>query len=194
MWEKFSHWLSDAENFRLIISGFILPVVIGILAFLASNSITAWRTRKRQSLLGAAVCFSLIEEVKNGINIMEAVQNALVNTPGSSTGNLPRKSWGGMDTISDDVLERLLCIAEKKQSTRGFPIKEIRIHLKNYFDHMCPNFDNVTNAMHAGGSWQPHAQHLLVTGKYLEAAKGVLAMLEEAQKHLDNNYRKIMPR
>ncbi len=185
-------WFQDAENVRVIISNFVLPITVGILAFIASNSISTWRTRKKQSLLGTAICASLIEEIKNGINIMKAVQTAM-NGQSQIAGSLPRKSWNGMNTISDDILERLLCISEKKDN-RGFPIKEIRIHLKNYFDHMCPNFDNIINAINSGGNWQQQAQIYLVQGKYIEAAEKVLFMLEDAQSFLDNNRKSKFPK
>jgi len=195
MWNVIVSWFDDSANTRVIISNFVLPVCVGILAFLASNSIGVWRTRKRQSLLGAAVCSSLIEELNIGIGIMKDVQ-AVMDNSGQATGSLhlPRKSWSGMNTISDDVLERLLCIVEKKPTNRGFPIKEIKIHLKNYFEHMCSNFDSVTVTMCNGGNWQQQAQVYLVQSKYLEAAEKVLAMLEDAQEYLEENCKKLMPR
>lgn len=187
-----SQWISNAENQRLIIGNLILPVVIGVLAFLASHSVSSWRDRKRQSLLGAAVCDSLIEEIKNGIGLMSQTQLALNGTQ-APTGKLPRRSWDGMQTISDEVLERLLCLSQDRQN-RGFPIREIRIHLKNYFDHMIPNWDQVADAAIQGQPWQNIAQQYLTQGKYLEAAQGVLEMTEDARKLLDQNSTKWFPK
>lgn len=192
MWDFMVHWFSNQENVKMVISNLIFPIIIGVLAFIAANSVNAWRTRRRQSLLGSAVCASLIEELRHGIAIMETVQTSM-NTQQQAMGILPRKSWSGMNTISDEILERLLCLTAGKNN-RGFPIKEIRIHLKNYFDHMCPNFDNVTSAMGSGAQWQTQAQFYLVQGKYIEAAKGVLAMLEDAERFLENNAKAIMPK
>ena len=190
--DYFSQWISDPENQRLIIGNLILPVVIGVLAFLASHSVSSWRDRKRQSLLGTAVCDSLIEEIKNGIALMSQTQQALNGTQ-LPTGKLPRRSWAGMQTISDQVLERLLCLSQGRQN-RGFPIREIRVHLKNYFDHMISNWDQVTDAATQGLRWQDIAQHYLTQGRYLEAAHRVLEMTEDARKLLDQNSTKWFPK
>ena len=40
-----------------------------------------------------------------------------------------------MTTISDDILLRILEVSPGV-SPNGFPLNEIRIHCKNYFDHM----------------------------------------------------------
>ncbi len=188
----FYQWISDAENQRLIIGNLILPVVVGVLAFIASHSVSSWRDRKRQSLLGTAVCDSLIEEIRNGIALLRQTQQALTGNQ-VPVGKLPRRSWNGMLTISDQVLERLLCLSQGRKN-RGFPIREIRIHLKNYFDHMIPNWDQVTDAVIQGSKWQDIAQQYLTHGKYLEAAQGVLEMTEDARNLLDQNSKKWFPK
>jgi len=187
-----SQWFSDPENQRLIVGNLIMPVFIGVLAFLASDSVSSWRDRKRQSLFGVAVCESLIEEMKNGIALMTQTRQSLNGTQ-VPTWKLPRQSWDGMKTISDHVLERLLCLSQGRQN-RGFPIREIRIHLKNYFDHMIPNWDQVTDAAIKGVSWQSIAQKYLNEGNYLEAAQKVLDMTDDARKLLDQNSRRWLPK
>jgi hypothetical protein len=119
MW--FLHWIRDTENQRLIIGSLILPIAIGILAFTASNLIVSWRERRRKSLLGAALCDSLIEEIQHGIKILEETKQMLEGGESKIIARLPRGSWSGMQTISDDVLERLLCLSRGKNN-RGFPI------------------------------------------------------------------------
>lgn len=99
-----------------------------------------------------------------------------------------------MNTISDEILIRLLCLSEGKP-VQGFPVREIRIHLKNYFDHMCPNFDNVTNAVSSGGGWQHQAGlYLGGGGDYLHSADNVKDMLEQARMLLANNEKKWFPK
>ena len=181
-------WIADTENQKMLISDLVLPVIVGILAFVASNSVSVWRTRRRQSMLGVAVCDALIEELKNGINMMSATQQTLAGGQ-LSNGQLPRRSWNGMQTISDETLERLLCLSRGKQN-RGFPIREIRIHLKNYFDHMIPNWDQATSNQHS----QNAVQQLLNQGRYIQAAQGVLEMTEDARALLESNSFKWFPK
>ena len=188
----FFQWIKDAENQRLIISNLILPIAIGILAFIASSLLTSWRERRRKSLLGAALCESLIEEIGHGIKIMGGTKQMLEGGEYKIIGKLPRGSWSGMQTISDDVLERLLCLSKGKNN-RGFPIREIRIHLKNYFEHIAVNWDQVAESMKEGLNWQKSAHFFLDKGDYLKAAKGVLEMTEDARIMLHNNSKKWIP-
>lgn len=182
----------DPELVKSVLSDFVFPIIVGILAFVASNIVSSRQTRKRHSLLGAAVIDSLIEEITNGIAILEYIK-AMMSGSGRTIGNMPRKSWSGMLTISDDILERILCVSEGK-TTDGFPAKEVRIHLKNYFDHMCPNIDSVISSMQSGGQWQPIAQLYLGSGDYIAAANGVLAMLKCIKRLLEANYRSWFPK
>lgn len=177
--------LSDLNIKKALFSDFLLPVSVGVLAFLASNSINTWRMRKRQSLLGSVVVDVLIEEVSNGIAIMESVQR-MMNGQRQMIGDLPRKSWSGMNTINDDILERIICTSRGKK-TDGFPPREVRKHLKNYFEHMCQNFDSVTMAIRSGANWQQSAQLYMVNGRYIEAANKVCAMLQSIKQLLDKN-------
>lgn len=189
----FLQWIKDAENQRLIISNIILPIAIGILAFMASSLIISWRERRRKSLLGAGLCDSLIEELQHGIEIMERTKKVVKGGKPKFIERLPRGSWSGMQTISDDVLERLLCLSKGKNN-RGFPIREIRIHLKNYFEHIVVNWDQVADAMKEGSNWQERAHLFLEKDAYLRATKGVLEMTEDARKMLDKNSKKWMPK
>lgn len=106
---------------------------------------------------------------------------------------LPRGSWSGMQTISDDVLERLLCLSKGKNN-RGFPIREIRIHLKNYFEHIAVNWDQMADALKDGSNWRERAHLFLEKSDYLRATKGVLEMTEDARKMLHNNSKKWIPK
>jgi hypothetical protein len=181
-------WIADPEIQKLLIGELIMPIFIGILAFLATNSVSVWRTRRRQSLLGVAVCDAFIEELSNGVQLLTAAQMDLDKNK-LPYGRLPRRSWNGMQTISDEILERLLCLSAGRQN-QGFPIRDIRIHLKNYFDHMIPNFDQAT----LSNQWQNEVRHLLEHGGYLDAAKGVLKMTEEARTLLKVNSSKWFPK
>jgi hypothetical protein len=139
-------------------------------------------------MLGAAVCDSLIEELRNGVKMLSDTQKA-VAVGQLPTGQLPRRSWNGMQTISDDILERLLCLT-KGRANRGFPIQEIRIHLKNYFDHMIPNWDQATSSP----QWQSAVQQFLGQCGYVKAAEGVLQMTEDARSLLESNSTRWFPK
>lgn len=164
----------------------VAPAVAGVLGFLFADRLTMWRDRRRKSLLGAAVCGEIMEELQTGVRIMEAFLGVI--EPGASP---PRKTWSGMSTLSDEVLERLVQLS-KTRCYNGFPISEIRTHLKNYFDHICPNFDavvvNVTGGKQLTETGRMSAIHGLV-----EPAKGVLVMIERAKKVLENNSSKWFP-
>ncbi len=189
MFTCITSWLSDHEN--QIIGGFfgklILPLAVGVLGFWASSVFTSMRDRKRQSLLGAAVCAQFVEELNNGINLMNSVLNRQ-----NPIGQLPRKSWNGMSTISDDVLERILCLSEKRH-TPGFPISEIRIHLKNYFDHICPNFDPFIEKTAQGQQLDQQTKDSLIK-EYVQPAEGVLAMVQDARSRLEANAKARFPK
>jgi hypothetical protein len=170
-------WLSDHTEW-------VRPIILGILAFIASNAWATWGTRKRQSRLGAAVCAALIEELQNGIKLMEAV--LISQAPYSQ---LPQKSWNGMTTISDEVLDRLLSLSEGKPNP-GFPIDDIRIHLKNYFDHICINF----SIQFPPGKPLSQQEKDSLQKEYISPAASVLAMVEEARNRLKRNAKSLIPK
>jgi hypothetical protein len=185
---------NNQEIIKIIFTNFLFPIVLGILAFIASNTVNTWRSRRRQSLLGSVILQSFIEEVENGVGIMESVQAMLNNQPPKTIGALPRASWSGIQSVSDELLERIICTTKEKTFS-GFPPKEIRIHLKNYFEHMCKNFDSVTNAIALGTNWQDEARSYIdERGNYIDAAKGVLQMLKDAQQLLENNSKTLWPK
>jgi hypothetical protein len=184
---------TNQELIKIIFTNFLLPIVLGILAFIASNTVNTWRSRRRQSLLGSVILQSFVEEVAYGVGIMKSVQAMLNNQKPKTMGPLPRASWSGMQSISDDLLERLICTSKNKTFS-SFTPKEIRIHLKNYFEHMCPNFDSVIKAFTQGSNWQEVAQSYIERGKYIEAAEGVLQMLKDAQQLLESNSKTLWPK
>lgn len=153
---------------------FIFPVLVALITFYATFWLKEWRDRKRFSLLGKAICESLLEEVKNGVALMKARKNDQ-----KIRGVPPRGAWDGMKSIPDTVLERILMMKERSGYS-AFPVSEIRIHTKNYFDHIIPNF-----ALSAGS---PSG-----IDKLIEGAEGVQAMLEEAIWLLDKNSKSMTP-
>lgn len=62
------------------------------------------------SRLGIAVIDSLLEEVRNGVEILTAISNNEAFTKRM----LPRKSWYGMPTISDEILLRIIEVSKNR--------------------------------------------------------------------------------
>ena len=170
------------------------PFIVALACYILFDRLGDWKQRRRISKLGAAVIESLIEEVRNGLGILNNTFNLLAAQPANALiPSLPRKSWSGMSTIPDDVLLRIIESAEGEKQ-EGFPCREARIHCKNYFEFICGSFDHVSQAQATGGNWIPVAQNLLMNGKYIEATQGVLDMLENTKRLLDQNAKRIIPK
>jgi hypothetical protein len=173
--------------FAILLTNVVTPLAVGVLGFLGTSTWTTWRDRRRQSLLGAVVCDTILEELETGIKLLRNVLEGK-----TSECLLPWKSWYGMNTISDDTLERLLCLS-KVSSTRGFPIRNIRTHLKNYFDHICPNVDRILEEIVAGRKRRVEVVDLM-REEYFKPAEGVRVMVLEARKLLDSNATRWFPK
>lgn len=168
-----------------LLSKLVFPLLVGITTYLLFRKLDEWKKRKSQSKLGAVVLSALIEEVQTGIGIMSTSQIATTAT----SSPLPIKSWTGMSTISDDTLLRILEISDNVPA-KGFPLCEIRTHCKNYFDHMSSNWTNaITNA-----NWRDATHSIIIKGKYIEAATGVLEMLKQGRDLLTANSKKYFPK
>jgi hypothetical protein len=169
-----------------LIEKFIFPFLVAVTSYILLNRLTVWRERRDKSRLGVAILDALIEEVSNGVRIMEETPN-LQNQP---TTLLPRKSWNGMTTIPDDILLILLRVSNNVPP-KGFVIRDIRIHCKNYFDHMTNTWDNsVTNNQ----NWQANSLSLINNSKFVEAGNKVLLMLQQAKELLEKNSKKKIPK
>ena len=94
-----------------------------------------------------------------------------------------------MATINDDILLRIIEVSKDKIVGIYHP-KDIRIHCKNYFDHItCSWNDNLSAPFNT-----LFAQNLIQKGGYLTAAKDVLIMLEQTQMLLLKNSKETFPR
>ena len=104
-----------------------------------------------------------------------------------------------MSTISDEVLIRII---EKSanQSFVGWHPRSCRIHCKNFFENMCPNYEHVVNQSanlaQQGQDWRPPLRALLAQdgGDYIGAARGVYQLLEHAKELLEENSGKLFPK
>jgi hypothetical protein len=166
----------------------IAPFVVAAVTYFLFGKVDELRKRKNYSKLGVAILDTLIEEVKLGRDIIRNTldpNNRVVPNP------LPRKSWNGINTITDDVLLRIFEVSKKSKDV-GFPAKEVRSHTKNYFDHMVPNWDLVINEAVQGKDFKAYASARFST--YDKAATGVLEMLDHIKTLLENNSKRIWPK
>lgn len=166
----------------------IAPIVVAAIAFFLFGKIDELRKRKSYSKLGAAILNTLIEEVQNGRN---SIRDTLDPEKNDMPKPLPRKSWNGINTVPDEVLLRILEVSKKKKDV-GFPSNEIRIHTKNYFDHMITNWDLVVLNALPGKDFKAFAKQHYST--YDEAATGVLNMLVNIKQLLEENAKKWFPK
>ena len=176
---EYSFW------FKEVFEKAIIPFLVGALSFILFRGLDEKKKRRTYSTLGVIIIDSLIEEVNTGLNSIRQTINIKVPfTP----HNLPIKSWIGINTLSDDVLLRIISVSKNVRPVGIFHPKDIRKHTKNYFDHMCASWNN---AVQAKFTQQNFASSFEV---FPEAAKGVKDMLEQTKQLLENNSKKWFPK
>ena len=191
-----------SEVIKTGLASVVLPMIVAVLTFLASDRLTDGKKRQEQSKLGVAVLQTLEEEIVTGIETMKQALAAsrdmgALLPPGSL---MPNKTWSGMQTISDDVFMRLIEVSEGVTS-QGFPLRECRTHLKNYFEHIVGNVNAATTAAGTFGAdrhiqWRATLNRAIgdeVTG-YIASSEKVLAMVRHGQHLLAANARRFRPR
>jgi len=166
---------------RTVVEKFFVPIAVAAITYWLFKKNDENIKRRQYSTLGVAIMESLLEEVTNGINIM---RNQLLSP-------LPVRSWDCVKTISDDVLLRIIA-ASKDVRPVHFPPREIRIHCKNYFEHMSANW--ATAIQYAMQNDLSHVQALVGSGQYVQAAEGVRAMLTQCKELLEGNAKKTFPK
>jgi hypothetical protein len=157
----------------------LFPLLVGGLTYLLVAKLDEWKKRRSYSKLGAAIIESLIEEVKTGIAILDDVQNP---QPTATPSLLPKKSWNGMTTIPDEVLLRIIEVSDKV-IPKSFHPREIRIHCKNYFEHITSNWEQDLMT----GKW------MLKANRYSIPMRKVLEMLTQTKHLLIMNSKRWMP-
>lgn len=165
----------------------LFPLIVAVLAYYFFDRYNVLKKRKNDSILGAIILKTLIEEVQNGIISMEITFNSCGK---EKPRRLPRKSWVGINTIPDDVILRIYALSIKAEN-RGFPIEQIRSHTKNYFDHMTVNWDKYLKMY---DDLKKNKKIPDFIKEYDNAAKGVIDMLNNACELLKANSKRIFPK
>lgn len=113
---------------------------------------------------------------------------------------LPNVSWERMQTIPDKVLLRIIA-TDTGQEADEFPIRDIRLHCKNYFRHICENVNariKTLSSVHASLSDEEALRLLLDSGNsagdYIGATEKVIRMLELVLARLGKNGAEKLPK
>ena len=190
------------ETMWYLSKNIVLPVLIAIITYLLVNKLGEWKTRRNDCRLGIAILDYLIGEVRTGLNLMNSTyaqaQQAAFQLPISL---LPTESWSGMQTIPDQVLLRIIAASQNVVAPSFHPNK-IRNVCKDYFYHMCANYNAIVNKPVRLGMGQQNlrTQFLILLGgapnqgKYLATTQSVIEMLEQTRKLLDQNSKRWFPK
>lgn len=179
-----------------ILQRVIFPVIVAAITIFVFGAVNDRKKRRNASLLGVAIIESLQEEVQSGISIMtEESKRMKMGDFSPPRRHLPHGSWQSVATIPDDVLLQIITISKDKSFT-GFHPKEVRIHCKNYFQHMCANFNSAVNlaneAAKRGEDWKPLLLNWL--DPYIKSAQEVYQLLQECKTLLEKNAKARNPK
>jgi hypothetical protein len=126
-----SSWIKD------FIEKGVIPFLVGAISYVLFRGLDERKKRKTNSTLGVIIIDCLLEEVNTGI---DSIQKTLTDVPFKSH-SMPLKSWSGINTLPDDVMLRIISVSKGVKPVGGFNPKDIRKHTKNYFDHMCVDWN-----------------------------------------------------
>ena len=164
--------------------------------YLLVDKLGEWKTRRDHCRLGIAILNSLLVEIQTALNIMNSTyaqtqQAVFFQPPGAL---LPTKSWSGMQTIPDQVLLRIIAVSEDVAAPSFHP-SGIRDVCKDYFDHMCANFNNAIISNMSVEQMRSQFSNLLgEPSKYLATTQQVKEMLEQTKELLDQNSKRWFPK
>lgn len=187
-------FLNNTEGaINSLIFSIFVPILVSILTYFFVSLRDEIKKRKNFSRLGVAIIETLLEEVNTGIRIFTELQNFKVEDK-KPIGIPPSASWFGMNTLSDEVLLRVLAVSKSQDQKNHWHPKKIKIHCKNYFDHMVGSLMNLFEAQKNKYGWEIFAKRLVESGKYIEAAEGVRSMLINARDLLEKNTTSLIPK
>jgi hypothetical protein len=188
------------ETLCYLSKNIVLPVLIAIITYLLVDKLGEWKKRRNDCRLGIAILDSLLGEIRTGLNLMNfTYAQAQQATFQLSISLLPTKSWSGMQTIPDQVLLRIIAASENVVA-RSFHPSTVRNVCKDYFDHMCANYNAIINNITPGMGQQILRTQFLTLpggspdqGKYLATTQSVIEMPEQTRELLDQNSKRRFP-
>jgi hypothetical protein len=169
----------------------ILPICVGTVTYWLFRYYDEIRKRKDYSKLGVAIIRSFKEEVNTGINIFDEVLSG-----DFAKQKVPSASWININTISDEVLLRIVCVSEKVKPNGKLHPRDIRSHTKNYFEHTCPawndliskNIQNIKSNVELSQIINSNAS------KFKYFANNIIIMLDQTIDLLDKNSKAKFPK
>ena len=179
---------NQESQFEILFESFLLPMLVAFTVFVASFKIKEWQERRKYSKLGVIIINELLEEVNNGLRSL--INTSITDDNFRIGGNLPNKSWSGLNTIPIDVLLRIIECSKRENENHWHP-SHIRSHCKNYFEHMSINWHKaIENYPRVKAIKSIKEMH----PTYLEATKEVKALLEKIRILLSDNSKRIIPK
>lgn len=175
----------------------IFPFFVSVITFYVFGKSSELKMRQNKSKLGSMIIEALIGDVRNGIDIMNSLVELVENPPTAEDRilihGMPTSSWSGKDTISDDVLLRIISCSKEKEYVCFHPTG-IFIHSKNYFEHMCSNVNRYLIEEGTIEEKVKGAYNYIKSTDYINTANDVLKMLYESKKLLDENSKRKWPK
>lgn len=191
-----------------LLSNILVPSLVGcfvgLTVYIATFQWGEWSNRRKYSKLGVLIIEMLQEEIRTGIGIISLAESVANNPkilrPQGKELEIflspPTKSWSGPQTIPDEVLLRISETFTGKVDGQ-LPATECRIHCKNYFDHICANYNQVAGEAlgflntESGTKWK---QPFLGMGNYHADTRRVYDMLTRAKNQLEENGKRWLSR
>lgn len=192
---------SISSDFEFISTRFLIPIIVAVLTYFIVDRLGVWRDRRMYSKLGIAIIESLQEEINTGIKVMTNMLDILHDeeATGPSANLLPTATWSGRDTIPNEVMIRII-EASTGRDYDDFPPKDSWIHCKNYFEHMSRRYNSAVEISlafsEARRDWRTPFQNIIENEgeTFIDAAKKVHKMLEEAKTLLAKNAKAWFPK
>jgi hypothetical protein len=180
----------------------VLPILIAIITYVLVDRLGEWKSRRNDCKLGIAILDSLLGEILTGLDCMNYTYGWLQQpTPALPSHLLPTETWSGMETIPDQVLLRIISTS-KDVVARSFHPNTIRKVCKDYFTHMCVNYNEIIRSLPTSGMGQQALCARLLMylaggpnqGKYIATTQQVKEMLEQTKELLDQNSKRWFPK
>ena len=123
----------------------LISFVVALITYMTEAQLGEWKKRRDASRLGVAILDALLEDVRTGIRVMTEIRDQLKvkDELAEPIVFLPTSSWIGMQTITDDVLLRVLAVEKPAiaENPDIYPISQIRTRCRNYFEHGCEHIN-----------------------------------------------------
>ena len=174
-----------SETLSFLSKSILLPILVAIVTYLLVDRLGEWKTRRNNCRLGIAILDSLLGEIRTGLKLMNSTFEQTQHVPFQPpSALLPTASWSGMQTVPDQVLLRIIAVS-KDVAARSFHPSVIRSVCKDYFNHMCTNYNEIISNLSTSANVSTRFLMLLGgdpnQGKYLGTTQSVIEMLEQTR-------------